>query len=206
MREARRAIAEIAAACLSLLLRVLVKGTPWGVPTLLLLAVGWSAYLGIRLLRDRELWEAWGIVPSSWARALRLHGAATLLALLAIAGLAFALGFWPPRAPALASLLLYPAWALAQEFALQNVMAANLGTLGLRQPAVVTLSAALFGAAHLPDARVAAIAFLGGLLWCFLWQRARNLWTLSLCHTVVGWAALGVLLHSDPAGELLAAL
>ncbi|MCA1819420.1 MAG: CPBP family intramembrane metalloprotease [Halobacteriales archaeon] len=206
MADARRAAAEIAAACLSLLLRIVVKGTPWGLPTLLLLAVGWSAYLGVRLLRNPPLWEAWGIRPPTWKRALLLHGGATLAAVALVAAAALLLGFWPPRSPAPASLLLYPAWALAQEFALQNVMAANLTALGLRPHAVVAVSAGLFGAAHLPNLPLAALALVGGLLWCILWQRARNLWTLTLCHAVVGWAAVAFFLHGDPAGEFLGAL
>lgn len=55
----------------------------------------------------------------------------------------------PPRTFCLA-VILYPVWGIAQQFALQNLLARNLRTLVRPRVVRALLTAALFGLAHMP--------------------------------------------------------
>lgn len=60
-----------------------------------------------------------------------------------------------------------------------------------------------FGAGHLPDARLAFVAGLAGVVWSAVWLRVPCLWTLAASHAIVGLVAVPMLLGFDPAGQLL---
>ena len=198
----RRAAGELAAAAASLGLRFAAKGTPLAVPVLGVLAAAWGAYFLVRLLRVPGIAAAWGL-RGHWQAGLRWHGATALLlggAILAWALLGdrpIALSPWSPA--------VYLAWAVAQQFALQNVAVAALLRVGVPRLVLPPVAGLAFGVGHLPDADLAWLAGLGGTLWTALWLRTPNLWTLSACHALVGALAVTAILGKDPAGEILSA-
>lgn len=87
----------------------------------------------------------------------------------------------------------YPLWGLAQQWALQGFVHRRLlESWGRRQPAAIA-SAVLFSALHVPNPVLVVFTLVGGYLWCILYQRERNLFTLAFSHGWLGAAALATL-------------
>jgi membrane protease YdiL (CAAX protease family) len=79
----------------------------------------------------------------------------------------------------------YASWALCQEFILQSIFFLRLEeALGSRR--AVVAAALLFGIAHLPSPLLTFLAFCGGILFCEMFRRARNLYPIGVIHAVLG--------------------
>jgi len=79
----------------------------------------------------------------------------------------------------------YVLWSLAQEFILQSVFFLRLEVLvGTRR--AVLVSAGLYAAAHLPSPLLTLLSFFGGILFCELFRRWRNLYLIGLIHGALG--------------------
>jgi membrane protease YdiL (CAAX protease family) len=79
----------------------------------------------------------------------------------------------------------YAIWALQQEFILQSFFYLRLESLlGSRRAAVG--AALLFSAAHLPSPVLTLLSFIGGLLFCEMFRRYRNIFPLGLVHATLG--------------------
>ncbi|MDP2577666.1 MAG: CPBP family glutamic-type intramembrane protease [Candidatus Palauibacterales bacterium] len=122
-----------------------------------------------------------------WASA-RDVGAITLIG----AGFVLAIGMLVGSAPSLETVtlrrfLLYPFWGLAQQFAMQSFTYRRVRE-GLKAPIpAAALTAMLFALPHLPNWSLASVTLLGGYVWCRLFERNPNLFTLALSH---GWLAV----------------
>ena len=113
------------------------------------------------------------------AGALVIHGVGLL------GGASFrltALSLWP-----------YLAWGLAQQFALQNLLAGNLAALLSPAWPSAMLAALLFAAAHVPRFALAGVAFVGGFAFVLLYRRFPNLYAAGAAHGVLGWLLFGCL-------------
>lgn len=200
--ERRRARGELAAILATGLLflvfeNVLHRKVEFLIPSALL----WTAYAGRRLQRERGLASQWGLRVDNLASA-----APPLLAFFG-AGV-FSLAAWHaaaggPGVPGDAWILflLYPLWSFVQQFVLQALVASNLECLGLPRPRVVSVSAALFGIAHLPDWPLALLCAGAGLVWTSLYLRRRHLPLLALTHAWLGALAFFWILHRNPWDE-----
>jgi membrane protease YdiL (CAAX protease family) len=79
----------------------------------------------------------------------------------------------------------YGIWALEQEFILQSIFFVRLERwLGSRRAEFV--AATLFAVAHIPSPALTALAFSGGLVFCELFRRWRNLYPLGIIHGALG--------------------
>lgn len=79
----------------------------------------------------------------------------------------------------------YAIWALVQEFILQSIFFLRFESIfGSRR--AVFLAATLFAVAHLPSPLLTVLSFFGGLLFCELFRRWRNLYPLGLIHAALG--------------------
>jgi membrane protease YdiL (CAAX protease family) len=79
----------------------------------------------------------------------------------------------------------YGLWAMVQEFILQSVFFLRFeALLGARW--AVFASAAVYALAHLPNPILTGLALLGGILFCELFRRFRNLYPVGLIHAVLG--------------------
>lgn len=79
----------------------------------------------------------------------------------------------------------YAIWAVMQEFILQSFFYLRLKSiLGHRRGAL--LAALLFSAVHLPSPALTVLSFIGGLLFCELFHRYRNLIPIGLVHALLG--------------------
>ncbi len=79
----------------------------------------------------------------------------------------------------------YAIWAVAQEFILQSFFYLRLqSVLGHRR--AVLFAAALFALVHIPSPGLTLLSFIGGLLFCELFHRYRNLVPIGLVHALLG--------------------
>ena len=79
----------------------------------------------------------------------------------------------------------YVVWALAQEFILQGIFFVRLECL-LGSRRAVLAAAGLFAVAHIPSLVLTLLSFLGGVLFCELFRRFRNLYSLGIVHGALG--------------------
>jgi|SRR5579864_226913 len=79
----------------------------------------------------------------------------------------------------------YGFWALQQEFILQSIFFLRLeAMLGSRR--AVIAAASLFALVHIPSPVLTVLSFCGGILFCELFQRWRNLYPLGIIHGALG--------------------
>lgn len=79
----------------------------------------------------------------------------------------------------------YAIWSMAQEFILQAVFFLRFESLFDSRRAVFA-SATLFAIAHLPSPILTVLSFLGGLIFCEVFRRWRNLYPIGLIHAALG--------------------
>lgn len=194
----RRALMELVGGGLTLAIWLGAEATGTKLIVLAILVAIWTGYFTGRAVRHPILWREWGIIVHGWGRALRWHGGAALAAFVVVATIgAFRTGFGVPDY-AWVLILLYPPWALCQQFILQVAVVANAATLGVPRPWLPLVGMIVLGSAHLPDLPLAGLTALGGLLWTWLWLRAPNLWLLALGHAFIGSFAFIWVLKRDP--------
>lgn len=79
----------------------------------------------------------------------------------------------------------YAIWSLVQQFILQSFLFVRLESLlGSSRAALTT--AALFSAAHIPSPVLTVLGFLGGLFFCEMFRRYRNIFPLGVAHALFG--------------------
>jgi len=79
----------------------------------------------------------------------------------------------------------YAIWALEQEFILQAIFYLRLEDVFGPRRAVLG-AAALFAMAHIPSPVLTVLSFCGGILFCQLFRRWRNLYPLGIIHAALG--------------------
>ncbi|MEQ1849833.1 MAG: CPBP family glutamic-type intramembrane protease [Candidatus Peribacteraceae bacterium] len=81
---------------------------------------------------------------------------------------------------------LYPVWGIAQQFALQNLLARNLVPLVPHIALRSLIVATCFAVAHLPSMPLAATTFIAGLFFVPLYHRYPNLLLIGTAHGILG--------------------
>ncbi len=79
----------------------------------------------------------------------------------------------------------YALWALEQQFILQSFFYVRLESL-LGSRRALWGAALLFCLAHLPSPVLTLMSFIGGLLFCEMFRRYRNIFPLGLVHAALG--------------------
>jgi membrane protease YdiL (CAAX protease family) len=121
--------------------------------------------------------------PASGAGAALMIG---VLVVLLIAGVGMFTGkLGPPQLFPWHKAWQYAIWALVQEFILQSVFYVRMESLFGSHRAVL-LSSFLFAVVHLPSPLLTALSFLGGLLFCEMFRRYRNIYPLGAVHAALG--------------------
>ena len=79
----------------------------------------------------------------------------------------------------------YAMWALEQEFVLQSIFFVRVEeVVGSRWAVIV--SAVLFALVHIPSPMLMWLSLAGGILFCELFRRWRNLYPLGIIHAGLG--------------------
>jgi membrane protease YdiL (CAAX protease family) len=137
--------------------------------------------LARRQSRD-ELGVGWrGLIPSLWI----------LPAAIALAGVsmfvAAKIGTLHPLYKAdFAHVSGYVLWTIYQQFLLQDYFMERMLRLVSSDAAAITLTGALFAAAHLPNLVLTAATLAWGIISCALFRRYRKLWALGLAQGLLG--------------------
>jgi|ERR1700722_2545074 membrane protease YdiL (CAAX protease family) len=89
----------------------------------------------------------------------------------------------------------YAIWSLQQEFILQSFFFVRLElVLGGRRAAI--RAALLFSIAHIPNPALTMLSFIGGLVFCEMFRRYRNLFPLGVVHAALGLTIAASLPHT----------
>lgn len=165
-----------------------------------LLVVG---YLVWRARRSPGALRAWGMRRDNFWPALRAQlafGAVGALVLIGYAGpgaaLALPTSFW-------LTVGLYPLWGIAQQFALQSLLARNLAG-GLQRPLVLAaVASALFAGSHYPRLELVLLTAAAGVFLTLIYRRHPNLWAVGCVHGILGSLAFYLVLDEDPGAVIL---
>jgi membrane protease YdiL (CAAX protease family) len=84
-------------------------------------------------------------------------------------------------------------WALVQQYVLQGFINRRAMILVGRGWRSIFITAAIFGALHLPNIWLMLITFAGGLVWAAIYQRVPNLFALAVSHAVMTWFIVSTL-------------
>lgn len=160
-------------------------------------------YLGWRVRSTGSIIRKWGLRGDNFFCALGaqmlfvIPGAIALLAYGHLTGgIRIPSTFW-------LTLALYPAWALAQQFALQNLIAANLAPATPRPWLVATAAGALFAASHYPCTELVLLTFIAGVPFTLIYRRFPNLWAVAIAHATLGSLAVYLVLREDPGAMMV---
>jgi hypothetical protein len=129
--------------------------------------------------------------PSELGLTQPLTGAVPILLVGAVACGAIALvgillrGVGPGYTVALSRSWQYAIWALEQEFILQSIFFVRLEEVAGSRRAVI-VSAMLFALVHIPSPILMLLSVAGGILFCNLFRRWRNLYPLGVIHAALG--------------------
>lgn len=145
-------------------------------------------------------YRSWGLDWRAFGPGLLRVLAITLPAVVLIVGTGAALGTLHDRRDFLGSLGALAWWGLAQQWVLQTVILAEAQRRTSR-PAGIWIAAAIFGAIHLPNPFLSAVTFVGGLLWCRIYDRYPNILPLALSHGL-GTLAILYAFDADITGRL----
>ncbi len=172
-------------------------------PFLAAVIPAWALYAALRLGRVPGLVDVWGLGRRGFGETARQAAGWLAVGVGGLLVYRLLLGWRPLPAGAPLVFLVYPAWALVQQFALQALVAGNLDRLGTPRPWAVAMTAVLFGLAHLPDWPLVGLCAAAGAAWTAVFLRTRNLWPLAVCHAWTGALAYYWILERDPWREML---
>ena len=135
-------------------------------------------------VRDRYSVRELGLARPGSGVIVMLVSGAFMVGTIAVAGSAIH-SFGPAQPAPWRRAWQYAIWALEQEFILQSFFFVRLESLlGSRRAAWG--AALLFCTAHLPSPVLTLLSFIGGLLFCELFRRYRNIFPLGFVHATLG--------------------
>lgn len=148
------------------------------------------AWFVVSIVASFPGWKAFGCSAAGFWRSAWVVGVALVLAAAAVtlAGSLHTLH----RPSGLVQWVLafggYSIWSLAQQFLLQGYFLARLLRLLPSATLSAVTAAIIFSAAHLPNPILTVLTLVWGFTACFVFLKARNLWTLAMAHAIFGIA------------------
>ncbi len=165
-------------------------------------AVVFLVYVVWRLQTADGISGVWGMRRTNLRSALTAQMAFGLPAIVALTAWGVYVGRFPPRPALFLGIVAYPVYGIAQQFALQNLLARNL-RVAIHLPAVrAAVTAALFGLAHFPLLPLVLLTTVAGFFMTWIYDRHPNLWAVGCLHGVLGAFAFYFVLGREPGARL----
>jgi len=164
---------------------------------------GFGCYLVWRAVRTEGMLRAWGMRTDNFWPALRAQALFAVPAAVVVYGYGLWVGSAPPPKTFWLIVCLYPLWGIAQQFAVQNLIARNLRGLLVHPWSHALVTALLFSASHVPNLRLAALVLVGGVGFTLIYRRHPNLWAVGIAHGFLGALAYYLVIREDPAAAIL---
>lgn len=164
---------------------------------------GFGCYLVWRAVRTKDILRAWGMRADNFWPALRAQSMFAVPAAVVVYGYGLYVGSAPLPKTFWLILCLYPLWGIAQQFAVQNLIARNLRGLLLHPWSHALVTALLFSASHVPNLRLAALVLVGGFSFTLIYRRHPNLWAVGIAHGLLGALAYYLVIREDPWAAIL---
>jgi membrane protease YdiL (CAAX protease family) len=166
-------------------------------------SVAFLGYVIWRIRRTPGAMRAWGFRTDN----LKPAGIAHLKFLaVAIVGLiAFALLTDSPGLPKTfwLTVALYPVWGIAQQFALQNLIANNLTNFLAEPLSIAAVAAILFAVSHYPRMELVTLTFVAGIFFTLIYRKYPNLWAVGTAHGLLGSMTFYIVLKEDPGALII---
>ncbi|HZQ68886.1 MAG TPA: CPBP family intramembrane glutamic endopeptidase [Terriglobales bacterium] len=164
--------------------------TPQGIAKIILMLAAAIALL-IFAGDGSYSWREMGLgLPSARAWLVALAAGMALAVSVPMISRLVGLNVAPFRSLSLQQSWRYAIWSLEQEFILQSFLFLRLETLTRSRHAVLW-AAALFSLAHLPSPILTVLSLIGGLVFCEIFRRYRNIYPLGVIHAVLGLTIAG---------------
>lgn len=198
-------VAILAAGLGHIVLEVSLSGTEATIYNVAV-SLAFLGYLGWRIRRTPGVLRLWGFRGDNIWPAFGAHLpflGAGVLAMIVFSRVTDGGGlpatFWLTAA-------LYPVWGIAQQFALQNLIANNLAG-PLRKPIpIASVAALLFAASHYPRMELVALTFVAGVFFTLVYRSHPNIWAVGTAHGLLGSMAFYIVLGEDPGGLIIHSL
>lgn len=137
-----------------------------------------------------------GFSRRHFGRAIRLVALPTLLACAILGAIGYATASFHRTSHFWSSLLVLPVWAVTQQYVLQAFIYRRMRTVCSSNSAApdeqrrqanlaILATAVIFALTHAPNLALMLLTLVGALLWCWVYERAPNLWALGLSHAVI---------------------
>lgn len=165
-------------------------------------AIAFLIYIVWRAGSSRHVLHIWGMQWTNFWPALKLQLAFGLPAVAFLVAYGIYSNSFPPPQTFWLAVILYPVWGIAQQFALQNLLARNLQTFVRPRAVRALLAAGLFGLAHMPLIPIVVLTFFGGFFLTWIYERRPNLWAAGCVHGVLGAMAFYFVLGKDPGARV----
>ncbi len=151
------------------------------IPVITVVAGVLFVFFALFLSRRKETWRDYGFRFDNLRESALIVGVPT--GLLVIAILIWATMTQRAVTPGLLALtLIYPLWAVCQQFIFQGVVQRRLRILFSGELIPITVTFVAFAAVHFPDRNIMALTLVGGICWAIAYARCPNLWTIGLSH------------------------
>lgn len=161
------------------------------------------AYLIWRIRRSPAALRVWGFRADNLVPAMLAQCAFVTIGFVVLVGLAVFTDlpglprtFW-------LTVALYPVWGIAQQFALQNLIARNIAGLLSGPLAIAAVAALLFAISHYPRLELVALTFVAGIIFTLIYRRFPNLWAVGTAHGLLGSMAFYIVLEEDPGAVII---
>ena len=168
----------------------------------LAVAIAFLIYIIWRASSARHILRIWGMQLTNFWPALKLQLVFGLPAMAFLVAYGNYSNLFPPPKTFWLAVILYPVWGIAQQFALQNLLARNLQTCVRPRAVRALLAAGLFGFAHVPLIPIVVLTFVGGFFLTWIYEHRPNLWAAGCVHGVLGAMAFYFVLGKDPGAQI----
>ena len=181
----------------------------WKLVFIIISTLGWAYYVYIRNKKEPGVLAHWGFRLDNVNKVLRMVLPFGILAVITFFVTGYFLGTINLNWHIIPILIFYPIWGVIQQFLVIGLMAGNLQDIQnqkLSKPAIITLTALLFGLVHYPYYWLMIGTFVLALFYGFIYLKERNVYVMGLFHGWLGGLFFYTVVNRDPFAEVFGKL